>query len=291
MNKRTAAVGLALLLAGAIYLSYLAIGHAGTFDGASQAVDNNADSQTTGPRQDQPDTMLAIGDDGVVLRAVTGDCSSNGSASDAGVEVSIDDGASFSTVFKNLPQVMGISAVSQAELSFVDADERCSPGVQRSSDTGATWTRATVTKGLWHLSPGVNDVVVHASEGAVDAGCTTIVVAPVSAEVAYIGCDDGAVRVTRNAGKEWTDVAAVKGLVGLTFNDATTGFALAKSSDCAAEVLASTDAGETWDQTACLKGNEPKAIASNGQSTRIISQVDKTVRFSDDNGETWQSAG
>jgi len=292
MNKKIAAVGLAVLVVGDIGLGYLAIRHVAPDAPNVSASPTEAFgvAQSSEALRGHPSRLLAVGDDGVILRASTGDCSSSKSSSAAEVEVSTDDGATFTTARKDIPQVLRVEAVSQTDLRFVDADGRCSPGTQRSSDIGTSWTRATGSKGSWHLSPGVNDVVVHAPKGSVDAGCVPVSVAAVNAKTAYIGCNDGRTQFTRDGGKEWKDLTAIDGLVGLTFSDRSTGFALAKTPDCAAAILSSTDAGKSWDRTACLKGDHPKAIASNAASGRMIAQVDNKVRYSDDNGATWTSA-
>ena len=85
-------------------------------------------------------------------------------------------------------------------------------------------------------------------------------------------------------------MTSIDGLVDLTFQDESTGFAIAQRPDCAAAILATNDRGQGWRQTACLRGQHANAIASNESAARVIVQVDKTTRHSEDNAATWQSA-
>lgn len=231
---------------------------------------------------DRPEMLLSVGSDGTVLRATTGDCRDKRPGS---VGVSTDDGKTFVTALRDLPQVVRVVAVSRTELWIVDADEECRPGVQRSGDEGQSWERSVGSGGAWHLPVGANDPGLHAPDGSVKSGCVGVALAPLGAESAYVGCNDGAVRVSRDAGATWSTSGRVDGLVSLTFEDAATGFALAKDEECAARVLTSDDAGATWRQVTCLEGAVPEAIATNGEL--LVAQVDDRILVSDDGGQTW----
>ena len=234
---------------------------------------------------ERSDVLLAIASDGTILRARTGDCRGEPGR----VRVSTDGGESFTTAYNDVPQVLRVVALSRADLWFVEANDKCNPAIRRSGDTGGSWARTARSLGAWHLSPRVDNTNVHAPSGAVDAGCVAVAIAPVAPTIAYIGCDDGTTRRTIYGGQIWTDVSTVDGLVGLTFANENTGFALA-TADCGAAVLTTVDAGQSWGETACLKAKKPKAIAANPDLSRIVVQAGGTLRFSQDGGITWQRA-
>lgn len=234
---------------------------------------------------ERSDVLLAIASDGTILRARTGDCRGEPGR----VRVSTDGGESFTTAYNDVPQVLRVVALSRADLWFVEANGKCNPAIRRSGDTGGSWARTAGSLGAWHLSPRVDNTNVHAPSGAVDAGCVAVAIAPVDTTMAYIGCDDGTTRRTSDGGQSWTDVSTVDGLVGLTFANESTGFALA-TADCGAAVLTTVDAGQSWGETACLKAKKPKAIAANPDLSRIVVQAGGTIRFSQDGGITWQRA-
>ena len=239
-------------------------------------------SSAVPPAVERPETMLSIGIDGVLLRATTGDCQVG---PDASVEVSTDGGQTFNKVLSHVPQVVRVVAVSRSDLWIVETNKACQPAVQRSGDTGASWVRSQGSKGAWHLSPSVDDSRIHAPSGAREVGCQGVSLAALDSTLAYVGCNDGDVRMSSDGGDSWSTVGRVDGLVSLTFEDASRGFALAHDEKCAGRVLITDNSGRTWRRRNCLEGVVPEAIATNGN--RVVAQVDDQLWISDDGGQTW----
>lgn len=234
---------------------------------------------------ERSDVLLGLAADGTILRAKAGDCRGEPGR----VQVSTDGGKTFTTAYQPVPQVLRVLAISRTNLWFVEANEQCRPGVRRSGDAGLTWARTAGSKGTWHLTPELDSTAVHGPDGPVEVYCVATAIAPVDPTTAYVGCADGTTRLTRDAGQNWSEIAAIDGLVGLDFADENTGFALAVA-DCGSAVLSTTDAGESWKETACLTAKNPKAIAVNPDLSRIIVQTGRTIRVGADGGTTWEPA-
>jgi len=230
--------------------------------------------------------LLSIGIDGTILRATSGDCRTDETGE---VEVSTDEGASFRTVFSDVPEVLRVMAVSRSELWFVSADDACQPSVERSGDTGRSWVHSDGTAGAYHPSLSDNASLLHAPDGAVRVGCAAVGFAALDPEVAFVGCADGAIRRTLDRGQTWVPRGQVSGVVSLTFRDAETGFALAAQIGCPATAVTTKDSGNTWTFTECLDGATPEAIATNAD--RLVAQVDGDILVSDDDGQSWVPAG
>ncbi len=239
-------------------------------------------SNTEPPPPKRSDTLLSIGVDGVLLRATTGDCQAGESGS---VEVSTDGGQTFETALSEVAQVVRVVAVSRSDLWIVETGETCAAAVQRSGDLGESWVRSPGSRGAWHLSPIGGDGRVHAPGGPRRLGCVGISLAPLDVTLAYAACDNGDVRVSTDAGTTWSTTGHVDGLVALSFEDASTGLALATDEGCAARVLTTNDNGQTWRRSSCMEGEEPEAIATNG--SQVVAQVDDQLIVSDDGGQTW----
>lgn len=243
-------------------------------------------SQSQEPTEKTPSQgLLSIGVDGTILRATSGNCRSDETGE---VAVSTDGGASFRTVFDDVPQVLRVVAVSSADLWFVSVDDACQPSVERSGDTGTSWAHSQGTAGAYHLSASADASLVHAPDGPVDVGCDAVGVAPMDADVAFVGCEDGTVRRTLDGGQSWVPRGHVDGLVSLTFRDAQTGFALAEQGRCASAVATTDDAGVTWTQVGCLDGDNPEAITTNAGT--VVAQSAGGIEVSDDDGQTWTPA-
>ncbi len=253
---------------------------------STQPSEPSTPAETSVPAAERSLGLLSIGIDGTILRATAGNCRSDKTGK---VEVSTDGGATFETVFPDVPQVLRVVAVSRSDLWFVGTDESCAPSVERSGDTGASWIHSQGTAGAYHLSASENPSLVHAPGGRVTVGCATVGIAALDTEVAFVGCDDGTIRRTGDGGQTFESVGHVDGLVSLTFRDAQTGFALASQSGCQATALRTDDAGKTWKFAACVRLDIPKAIATNAD--KLVAQVGADILVSDDDGQTWVPAG
>ncbi len=256
---------------------------------SSQPPETVTPSQTSQSQQPSEPTsslgLLSIGNDGTILRATPGNCRSDQTGE---VEVSTDGGVSFRTVFAGVRQVLRVVAVSRADLWFVGTDESCQPAVERSSDTGTSWVRSPGTAGAYHLSSSNDAALVHAPDGPVTVDCAAVGVAPVNVDIAFIGCEDGTILRTLDRGQTWAPRGRLEGLVSLSFRDAKTAFALASQSRCPSAAMTTEDAGETWKFAECLKGDRPKAIATN--ANKLVAQVSGDILVSDDDGQTWAPA-
>ncbi len=239
-------------------------------------------SNTEPPPPERSNTLLSIGVGGVVLRATTGDCQAGESGS---IEVSTDGGQTFETALRAVAQVVRVVAVSRSDLWIVETGETCVAAVQRSGDLGESWVRSPGSRGAWHLSPTVGDGRVHAPGGPRRLGCVGISLAPLDVTLAYAACENGDVRVSTNAGTTWSTTGHIDGLAALSFENASTGLALATDDGCAARVVTTNDNGQTWRRSGCLEGDEPEAIATNGN--QVVAQVDDQLFVSDDGGQTW----
>lgn len=238
-----------------------------------------------GPGKQRSEVLLSVGVDGTILRATMGNCRSDETGE---VEVSTDGGASFTPVYDDVPQVLRVVAVSRSDLWFVGTDDACRPSVQRSGDTGQSWVESEGTAGAYHLTATLDRSLVHAPDGVVTAGCAAIDLAPVNADVAFVGCADGEIRRTGDGGQSWVPVGQVDGLISLAFLNAQSGYALAAGSPCPAAVLATDDAGGTWKQTGCLNGETPETITANVYA--VVAQADGSTEVSIDDGQTWAPA-
>lgn len=252
---------------------------------STQPSEPSTPAETSLPAVERSSGLLSIGTDGTILRASAGNCRSDNTGK---VEVSTDGGATFETVFADVPQVLRVVAVSRSDVWFVGTDESCAPSVERSGDTGVSWIHSQGTAGAYHLSASEDPSVMHGPDGTVEVGCPVVGVAPLDVDVAFVGCEEGTIRRTVDRGQKWRPRGQVNGLVSLTFRTAETGFALATRSGCAAAVWRTDNAGQTWRFARCLDGDAPKAIASNAD--RVVVEVAAGILVSDDDGLTWAPA-
>lgn len=245
-------------------------------------------TNTTTPNEPAPGgaVMLALAQDGSVLRATGGACADGEPAT---LELATDGGA-FTDVSPDQPptQVLAAAAGSATVLRVVGTDRRCTPVVYRSVDAGETWTQSSDTTGTWHLLPN-GGTTVHAPEREVDVGCTVTSLSPVSESNARALCDDGFVMGTADGGRDWVALGRLEGAVAVAYSTTGDALGLADEGGCPAQVYATSNGGSAWSPTSCLSGEPAQAISvTNG---RAVAQVGGMVFVSTDAGATWRSRG
>lgn len=228
--------------------------------------------------------LMAVGPDGSLIRAVRGSCPAR---TGADVEISTDSGRSWHRVPTSLTQVLDVAALPDGDLSILGVDFSCRPSAQLSSDDGQSWRDAGLAE-RWYLSPDAEAEQVVGPQLLSQVGCVPAAVSGISRKRAAVGCDDGRIQVTSDAGDSWSTSATLPGLVSLDFTSARRGAALVASADCPAEVLSTGDRGATWSALTCLPSGEAQAIAMTGHT--ITAQVGGEVWISDDAGESWRVA-
>jgi hypothetical protein len=202
--------------------------------------------------------LLDAGSGGALLRATRGDCRG---PQEPRVGVSTDDGRSFRPVESPVGEVLRVDVGSAADLWLVGLDESCAPGFYRSGDGGRSWQESAGTAGAWHLLPG--DVqALHAPNGRVPIGCRPQTLSSVDFAVAYAGCADDSLWVTRDGGETWRPAGRVSGLVATAFRGPDAGVAVGVTPRCPARLWSTTNAGRAWSADQCLPGEAPAQAAA-----------------------------
>jgi hypothetical protein len=209
--------------------------------------------------------LLDAGLGGALLRATRGSC---GEAQPR-VGVSIDGGRTFQPVESPVGEVLRVEIDSAADLWVVGLDESCVPAFYRSGDAGQSWEESAGTAGAWHLLPG-DAQALHAPDGRVAIGCRPQTLSSVDFDVAYAGCADDTLRLTRDGGGTWRPVGRVPGLVATAFRGPAAGVAVGVTPRCAAKLWSTTNAGRAWSADQCLPGDEPaQAVAVSAGVTYV----------------------
>jgi hypothetical protein len=157
--------------------------------------------------------------------------------------------------------VLRVEVGSATDLWLVGLDESCVPGFYRSGDGGRSWQESAGTAGAWHLLPG-DAQALHAPNGRVSIGCLPQAVSSVDSAVAYTGCADDSLRLTRDGGETWRPAGRVPGLVATAFRGPDAGVAVGVTRRCPARMWSTTNAGRAWSADQCLPGDAPaQAVA------------------------------
>jgi hypothetical protein len=262
---------------------------AATTKPTSSPTSSTATANASPPGADRTDpaaaVLLDMASDGSVIRASRGSCTAGGSAADrAVVEVSSDAGETWSPVESSSTAVERVAAGRSGKSWFVATDDHCALVEHDSAGGGESWTTSS-PDGAWALPVDAAATSILAPIGDVEIGCTPVSLAPIGSKGAVVACADGALRISTDSGKTWTDGARVPGVVGISFVGPNSGYALAASAGCAAQVWQTTDGATSFSKLACLDGKTPQAITAAGST--ILVQVNGAVQRSDDEGETW----
>jgi hypothetical protein len=209
--------------------------------------------------------LLDAGFGGALLRATRGSCG----GPQPRVGVSTDGGRTFQPVASPAGEVLRVEIDSAADLWLVGLDDSCVPAFYRSGDAGQSWEESAGTAGAWHLLPG-DAQVLHAPDGQVAVGCRPQMLSSVDFDVAYAGCADDTLRLTRDGGDTWRPAGRVPGLVSTAFRGPVAGAAVGVTPRCPAKLWSTTNAGRAWSADQCLPGDEPaQAVAISAGVTYV----------------------
>ncbi len=163
----------------------------------------------------------------------------------------------------------------------------------RSEDMGATWEQ--ISPDLSYQDP---DKVGEAQYAIPHQCLTTISESPFQSGFIYAGTDDGKVHVTKNGGKDWTDITA-----GLPYNKSVSRIIASKydretvyvtlngrqDDDFTDYVFKSTDCGKTWtDISGNIPGGPVNVIREDPTNKDILYVgTDLGVYVTIDGGNTW----
>ncbi len=248
---------------------------------------HSAVTQTSPPTSPATENPVAAAPTGLsvsgtsIVRFSAGACDSSGKA---GIEVSSDRGATFAAAAlpDGATRILSVDLTSATALSLLGETKACKPVQWTSNDAGKTWQKEPTAVG-WYVEAGK----VGTPEGAVDPGCTAVSVSVVSDRNAKVACTSGSIRGTDDAGKTWVALGRLDGVSGTVFVTVGTGFALAKTPQCAAQSYSTASAGGTWEPTSCLDKTDP-GVAIDGSTKLLAALVGQKLYVSDDQGKTWK---
>jgi photosystem II stability/assembly factor-like uncharacterized protein len=176
-----------------------------------------------------------------------------------------------------------------------------------SKDFGSTWTRTNdltraVNRDTLRLM-GVLDRDIRIARNDGESGfseLTAIAESPVDAKVLWVGADDGAMHVSQDAGKTWTDVSAPAPLSGayvarIVASGAARGTACVafdqhRAGDFAPYILRTTDFGKTWKPIVSGLPNDASVRSITeypGKSHVLFAGTERALFVSTDSGAHW----
>lgn len=257
-----------------------------TLTTATDTAASSTTASTAGPPDSAATVLLDMASDGSAIRATRGSCSAGGStAADLPVvQVSDDAGETWTSVDSSATAVERVAAGRSGKSWFVATDDDCTLVEHDSAGDGKDWTTSS-PEGAWALPVDPTATSILAPSGDVEIGCTPVSLAAIDSKNAVVACSDGTLRTSTDSGKAWSDGTSVPGVVGISFVGANSGYALAVSEGCAAQVWQTTNGAASFSKLACLDGTAPQAITAAGST--ILVQVDGAMQRSDDEGDTW----
>lgn len=255
---------------------------------ASPSPDSPAPTPATAAPEPIPDDpmLLALAEDGTVLRAVRGSCADGVAPA---VSVSTDGGSSFAPVpvDGSLAEVTGLSASGRRTLRVAGATADCEPVVYGGSAGRDAWQQVAPDDAeMWHLTVGGTEQV-HAPGGDVDTPCPVISLTVTGAIRAL--CESGRIIGTDDDGESWVALGTLEDGVAIGYTGPGVGYALAERRGCPAAVVSTGDGGVSWELETCLGEAPPRAIDAVGDV--VVAQVGDQVFRSEDAGDTWTPLG
>ena len=247
-------------------------------------------STSVDPKTEDPTGLVVTGN--VMARFVRGSCDDPAMAS---LELSTDSAANFKEIALPLAaksdangdrsaavtSIRGVTLTTPAELSIVGTDADCKSYRYVTENGGQDWKR-TDTGDEWY----VDGAKVVTPAGRADAQCEVSSVWPISERNARVGCKDGQIRGTDDAGDTWVGLGALDGLSAVSFSTIRDGFGIAKTDGCASRVYATGSAGGNWEPLGCISDTKT-AVAIGGAAALLAALVDGDVYVSTDQGESW----
>lgn len=278
MDKRLGVVGLVVLVLADAFLVAWAFGLApfGGGDESSAAPPRTATTSASAPAPSSPTSarptavpLVEALDAQRALRAEYVPCTGEGGEVGAEVERTTDGGRSWESSEVPGRTVLRLRLTTESEGFAVIADEACKPAVVTTGDGGKTWGEPEKAGSTWGLWPEGGGAIL--APGGVEAdACGEAEVLSLSAidgQRAYVLCDDGAVRETRDTGQSWSGVAKVGGAVALAAREDQAAV-LRRSDDCGGIGVRSGELGEELqlgDETTCIDGvSSPAAVSVTG---------------------------
>lgn len=247
-------------------------------------------STSADPKTERPTGLVVTGN--IMARFVRGSCEGPSTPS---LELSIDQAANFKEIALPLAaksdangdrsaavtSIRAVTLTTPTELSIVGTDADCKSFSYATENGGQDWKR-TDTGGKWYVD-GAN---VLTPQGPADAQCEVLSVWPISDRNARVGCKDGQIRGTDDAGDTWMGLGALDGLSAVSFSTIRDGFSIAKADGCASRVYATGSAGDNWEPLGCISDTKT-AAAIGGAPVLLGALVDGDVYVSTDQGESW----
>jgi hypothetical protein len=227
--------------------------------------------------------LLAVSDDGTVLRARTGECSGT---TPPLVEVSRDGGETFEPA----PPPAAMTAVLDVRagadsVRLVAADAECQVHVYAADSDSGGWVAAESDE-LWHAAPPPAAGDVHAPTGPAQVPCTAISLAPVDDSVARVLCEGGTVLGTDDTGLSWVALGTLADGTSITYPTPGDGYGLADTGECPAALMVTADGGASWERLRCFEDATPLAIAADGGLVAV--QTSRELAVSEDQGDSWR---
>jgi hypothetical protein len=264
--------------------------------GSSLAVPSETPSTTAPTTADptQTDITGLVVTGNVIARFARGSCDDPAMAS---LELSIDRAENFKEIALPLDEdsdangdraaavtaILGVALKTPTELSIIGSDADCKPHRYTTKDGGQEWKRkGSINR--WF----VDRDKVASPIGAADAECEALSVWPISERNARVGCKDGQIRGTDDAGETWIGLGFLDGLSAVAFSTIRDGFGIAKSDDCASRAYSTGSAGGNWDPLGCVDKSK-SAVALGGEDLLLGALVDGDVYVSTDQGRNWDS--
>lgn len=264
-------------------------------EGSSLAVPTETPSATRSatvePSSEGPTGLVVSGN--LVARFTRGSCDDPSRTS---LELSSDQAANFTETALPLEaksdangdrnaavtSILDVTLKSPTKMSMIGTDTDCRSYLFTTENGGEDWKRAD-TGGSWF----VDKDQVGAPGGMVDPECEALSVWSISDRNARVGCRDGQIRGTDDAGKTWVGLGFLRGLTAVTFSSIRDGIGSADDGDCASRAYSTGSAGNQWEPLGCID-KDKRAAAIGGAAGLFAALVDGDVYVSTDQGQNWK---
>ena len=247
-------------------------------------------STTADPKTEDPTGLVVTGN--VMARFVRGSCDGPSAPS---LELSTDQAANFKEIAlpltaksdangdrsASVTSIRAVTLTTPTELSIIGTDADCKSFSYVTEDGGQDWKR-TDSGDDWYVDGGN----VLTPQGPADADCEVLSIWPISDRNARVGCKDGQIRGTDDAGDTWVGLGALDGMSAVSFSTIRDGFGIARTDGCASRVYATGSAGGNWEPLGCISDSKT-AVAIGGAPVLLGALVHGDVYVSTDQGESW----
>ncbi len=226
---------------------------------------------------------LAAGTTGGLIRATRGSCADRETPR---VELAPSvAGKLRARAPREATEVLRVQAEGASTFWLVGLDQACKPGLFRTEDGGASWSRLSAAA-AWYLPADPAAKAVFSPKGRRKVPCAPTSLSTVDVGVIRLLCDDGRLLGTADMGATWVPLGHLDGAVAIRYVSPSDGFALAARDNCPAAVLATGDGGTSWKRVSCLGDGAPQAVA--GDRDLLVAQVGGMLKVSTDRGKSWR---